>query len=329
MTDLDRGSRTDSGDATAMPILPADPTENLVLPFKIEGLGVRGRLVRMGAVADGILSRHGYPEPVAALLGEALALASVLSGALKYDGIFTLQTKGDGPVRFLVVDVVTEGGVRGYAEFDENAVAGLMNGASDNPVQRLLGVGHLAFTVDQGTHTDRYQGIVDLAGATMADCAHHYFRQSEQLETVIHLAARKVRGAAGAEPWRAAALMIQRLPGERAGTEDTWDIEADADEDGWRRAAALVGTVGDEELLGPEPTAERLLYRLFHEDGVRVYKTKTHYINCRCSRDRVARVLRSLDRGDLDELKVDGRLVVTCQFCNHDEVFEDADLDAT
>ncbi len=166
--------------------------DDLVQPFRIDPFALRGRLVRLGPALDHILSQHAYPEPVAAMLGEAITLAVVLAGALKYDGVFTLQTKGDGPIRLMVADVSTDGAVRGYAQYDQKKLDAVARAAGDAGVElsvpRLLGGGYIAFTVDQGEDTDRYQGIVELAGATLADCAQHYFRQSEQIQAGIKLA---------------------------------------------------------------------------------------------------------------------------------------------
>src|SRR6185312_696753 len=165
-----------------MPAIPDD----LVQPFQIEPFALRGRLVRLGPAIDSILTRHAYPGPVAAMLGEAIALAVALAGALKYEGVFTLQTKGDGPIKLMVADVTTAGAIRGYAQFDAGRIAA--SAASGAPVPRLLGAGYLALTVDQGEHTERYQGIVELQGGTLAECVHHYFRQSEQVEAALKVA---------------------------------------------------------------------------------------------------------------------------------------------
>jgi molecular chaperone Hsp33 len=188
--------------------------DDLVQPFQIEATSLRGRLVRLGPVVDTILTRHDYPEPVATLLGEAIAVAVLLAGALKYEGVFTLQTKGDGPVRLLVADVTSAGAVRGYAQYDAAQLAKAAGAKMMASVPRLLGAGHIAFTVDQGEHTERYQGIVELQGATLAECAHHYFRQSEQLQAGIKTAIGR-DPASGA--WRAGGIMLQRLRARGAG----------------------------------------------------------------------------------------------------------------
>jgi molecular chaperone Hsp33 len=281
--------------------------DDLIQPFKLESQAVRGRLVRLGPLVQSVLDRHRYPEHVATLLAEMLALAAALAGALKYDGVFTLQTKGDGPIRLMVADVTSGGDVRGYAQFDTERLAAVGAAAegSSLSVPRLLGAGYLAFTVDQGQHTERYQGIVELTGATLAECVHHYFRQSEQFEAAIKLAAGR---SAPDGSWRAGALMLQRLPPEGGAAEDV--------EDGWRRALAFMASSTTEELIDPDLPPNDLLYRLFHEDGVRVFRFAALQPGCRCSREAVERVLRSLRVEEIDTLKVDGRIFVTCEFCS-------------
>jgi molecular chaperone Hsp33 len=297
-------------------ILPGDDEprrDDLVQPFRIDPFALRGRLVRLGPTVDRILSQHDYPEPVAAVLGEAITLAVVLAGALKYDGIFTLQTKSDGPVRLIVADVSTEGAVRGYAQYDRERIAALPARSLVRPnaspsVPELIGKGYIAFTVDQGEHTERYQGIVELIGATLAECAQHYFRQSEQIQAGIKLAVAR-SGAGGA--WRAGGLMLQRVPPEGGYT-----VIADDVEDGWRRAMVLMSSTTASELVDPELSPHRLLYRLFHDEGVRVFETHPLEARCRCSKERIGRILRSFPADDIAEMRKDEVITVTCEFCN-------------
>jgi len=295
--------------------------DDLVQPFRIDPFALRGRLVRLGPTLDRILSQHAYPEPVAAMLGEAITLAVVLAGALKYDGIFTLQTKGDGPIRLMVADVSTSGALRGYAQYDPAKLEAALNSACLGvlSVPGLLGSGYIAFTVDQGEDTDRYQGIVELAGATLAECAQHYFRQSEQIQAGIKLS---VGRAGPRSTWRAGGLMLQRVPPEGG-----YGVIADDVEDGWRRAMVLMSSATAEELVDPSLAPHRLLFRLFHEDGVRVYETHPLEARCRCSRERIEGVLRLFSPDELEDMREEGVTTVTCQFCNQSYVFDAADLD--
>ena len=286
-----------------------------IRPFQIEALGIRGRAVRLTAVADEIIRKHAYPEPVARLLAEMLTVSAALASALKYDGVFTLQTKSDGAVRLMVVDVTSAGAMRGYAQFDAAAVAALPAEAS---VPRLLGAGYLAFTVDQGEDTDRYQGIVELTGASLVECVQHYFQQSEQLQASFKLAASRQGGA-----WHSGVIMLQRLPQEGPVGESSATEIAD---EAWRRAVTLLASCTSKELLDTGLPLDDLLYRLFHEDGVRVYKGQTPRAQCRCSRHRVESVLRSLPQDELKDLEVEGGLEVTCEFCNTHYRFTLAEL---
>jgi molecular chaperone Hsp33 len=295
--------------------LLSDSESDIIQPFQIEGLEVRGRLVRLSGVADTILTRHDYPDAVAKQLAEMMALSAVMAAALKYDGIFTLQAKGDGPIKLMVVDLTSGGAMRGYAQFDAEAIAALA--PDHHTLPHLMGSGYLAFTVDQGDYTDRYQGIVELTGTSLGESIHHYFRQSEQMQAGFKLAAAKIDGH-----WRSGALMLQRLP----LTSDS-EIASDIAEDAWRRVFALMASCSDKELTDIDLPVTSLLYRLFHEDGVRVFTRQGIEAKCRCTRERVDNVLKSMGAGELEDMWVDGQIIVTCEFCNTGYVFTPQDLD--
>ncbi len=305
--------------------------DDFVQPFQIESHSARGHLVRLGPLVASVTARHDYPPPVAAMLSELLALAAVVAGALKFDGVFTLQAKGDGPIRTLMADITSDGEMRGYAQFDhehfdherfDDADERNRGVAGRSSVPLLLGSGYLAFTVDQGPDTDRYQGIVELAGATLADCAHAYFRQSEQLQAAVKLASVPVHGSGPG----AAALMVQRLPGAGRTTLSGEFEEHEAD-DAWSRTVALMGTCSDEELLDADLHPHQLLFRLFHEDGVRVFEPRGLVMKCRCSDDKVMNMLRSFPRAEIEDLKIGDLVEVTCEFCGVSYEFDEAALD--
>lgn len=305
------------------PSLRGDAGDDLVQPFQIDSVGLRGRLVRLGPSVDAVLRRHDYPGSVARLLGEAMALAACLAAALKYDGVFTLQARGEGAVRFLVADVTSAGHMRGYAAFDKEKVDAIISQEPEPTAARLFGGGHLAFTVDQGRDTQLYQGIVPLEGSSLADSIHHYFQQSEQIATAIKVVCGAVDGA-----WRAAALMVQRLPEEDTGDSVLAGEARETAEDGWRRAVILLGSATRSEMLDPALDANTLLYRLFHEDGVRVFTSRHVEERCRCgTRERIAGILGSLAVGEISDLKLeDGSVTVTCEFCRRTERFDEAEL---
>lgn len=299
-----------------------------VLPFQVRKLDLRGRLVRLGPSIDVMLRGHDYPAPVASLLAETLTLAAILASSIKYDGIFTLQIRGDGPVKLLVTDVTSRGQLRGYAQFDAAGIAQVVANSPklDNPVQRLLGAGSLAFTVDQGENTDRYQGVVPLEGGTVAECAHAYFRQSEQLLTGIKIAV--AAPDAGHEQWRAGGLMVQRLPGSL--TPDGFDRnDPEEIEDAWRKAVILMSTASDSELIDARLPMAELVWRLYHEDAPEAFPVRHLEFGCRCSRQRIVNVLRSFPREEIAEMKADDdAVVVKCEFCSTEYRFGDDDLDA-
>jgi molecular chaperone Hsp33 len=274
-------------------------------------------VVRLGDLVDRVLTRHDYPEPVGRLLGELLVLAATLAGALKFSGTFSLQIRSDGPVSLMLADCTNDGAMRGYARYDHARVAA----ASGTAVDDLLGHGRLAFTVDQNQLGQAYQGIVELRGTTLTDCMQTYFRQSEQLKTGLKIAVERIDGRDGVR-WRAGGIMIQRLADEGG---NVWSGER-LDDD-WHRTMVLLGTATDAELVDPHLPPERLLLHLFHEEGVRVFTPLALRFGCRCSRERVETMLRQFPEHELDEMRTDdGDVVVTCQFCNVDFRFDEAQL---
>jgi molecular chaperone Hsp33 len=296
--------------ASASPIFPS-----IVRPFQLEGCDVRGKLVRLGSAYADILAPHDYPSSVARLLGELLALSAALSTSLKYDGTFTIQTSSNGPIRMIMADVQSDGGMRAYARYNADA----LDDDNEATVSDLLGSGHIAFTVDQGPDTTRYQGITAIEGDTLTDCANTYFRQSEQLETEIILTADP--GTPGRDA-RAAALMLQRLP-----RTDQHSAEPEDEEESWRNAVILMKSITTHELLDPDISTDGLLYRLYHETGVRVFDGRPLRFHCRCSRERVANTLASFSADDLKDMKTDaGLIVATCEFCHTDYTFDDDQL---
>jgi len=298
------------------------PSDDLVLPFRTVRSGVIGRLVRLGPAVDEILSHHAAPAAVSQTLGEAVALTAMLGTALKIDGKLTLQTKTDGLLDFLVVSYEPPGRLRAYARYDKKRV-----GPEDDIEQgALLGGGHLAITIDPGEDMERYQGIVALTGKGVGEAALSYFHQSEQLPSFVRLAVARhytagENGAPGQWRWRAGGLMIQHLA-RAGGTEAAADDQIDADElldeddADWERTRILASTVEDHELLDPMLPPDRLLYRLFHEEGVRAFPAAPIEAYCRCSRERVEAFLRSFGAAELKDMREpDGSISVTCEFC--------------
>jgi molecular chaperone Hsp33 len=300
-----------------------DPKVDLdvIQPFQLDRSDFRGRAVRLGPALSEIIGRHAYPAPVARLLAETITLAVTLAATLKYDGIFTLQAQGDGPVAVTVADVTSGGDVRGYAKFDAGRVATLADLPGPSPIARLLGKGYLTFTVDQGEFTERYQGIVELDGPHLVDSVRHYFRQSEQLATGIKMAvAERQEGG-----WTGGAVLVQALPDAELSRGEIGTLSM-VEEDDWRRSMALLESATAEELTEPRLAVQDLLYRLFHEETVRVFASHHVVPSCRCSRGRVETVLRALGPEELADMKVDGRVEVTCEFCNTLYAFDDSDL---
>lgn len=277
--------------------------DDYVRPFRLAGTRVRGRLVRLGPEVARILDRHAYPDAAAEVLGESLAIAAALAQSLKAGGIFTLQVEGDGTIRRLVADIDATGLMRGFAGFDGKAGRTEAGGAP-------FGAGYLAFTFDPADGGERYQGVVELAKGGLAQSVLHYFRQSEQIDTCLAAACGRRGGA-----WRAAALMLQRLPDKPDPPEETGDL--------WTRLGHYMLTVGPDELLDPALPGDALLLRLFHRDELRVDAALPLRDGCRCGgRARMETVLRALSAGEMEDMRRDdGSLEMVCQFCGRAEAF--------
>jgi molecular chaperone Hsp33 len=310
-----------------------DPTTervytDVVVPFTIEGRDVRGRITRLSAVSTDVIERHGYPDAVSALLGEALALTALLGSMLKFEGIFTLQAAGDGPVKTLVTDFATASGadgkvsiggiVRGYARFDADAIAQLKG----NTLSDLTGRGYLALTLDQGKHMERYQGIVELDAASLDQSARNYFMNSEQLPSEIITRCRRVDTKDGPR-WVAASLLLQHLPASGGQSKST---DAGDAAENWQHARALMQTITDDELLNPDLSLHDTLFRLFHEDGVRVFAPAHLTIGCRCNEERLRRVIATFSAADQKDMAKDGVIAATCEFCKTEYKFKLSDF---
>ncbi len=314
-------------------VASATVVDDIVLPFAIESLSSRGRLVRLGPAIDQLLKRHAYPEPISKLVAEAVTLAALLGSTLKLEGRFQLQTKSDGPISMLLVDFDAPSNLRALARFDGAKLARAVEAGED-----LLGNGHMAFTIDPGGEMTRYQGVIALEGRGFERAAHHYFERSEQIPTLVRLAVGETVTSVG-RAWRAGGLIVQYLPeaSARRRRADFHPGDAPAgvepdrveDDDAWAEAQARAGTTEAHELIDPTLSAERLLYRLFNERGVRVYEPTPLAAVCRCSAEGVDAMLRSFPPHEVKEMiGDDGMIGVTCEFCSTKRVFNPADYGA-
>ncbi|CAN2534486.1 33+kDa+chaperonin [Methylocapsa aurea] len=311
-------------------VRPASPfaEDDSLLPFAVEPLDLRGRLVRLGPSVTSILTHYDYPPSVARLLGEAAALTALLGSLIESHGRFQLQTRGDGPVDMIVVDFDAPGKLRGFARYDESRIVAGMSPSA------LLGGGHLALTMERDSDAARYQGVVPLEGDGFAEAAHRYFLQSEQIPSYVRLAVGEVVTPAG-RSWRAGGLLLQYLPETPARRDlrpgdapDDLALPEDDEDDAWVEGLSLAATTQDHELVDPAFSGERLLYSLFHERGVTVYPTREIVESCRCSTERIDNLLRSFTPQDRHDMIGDnGRIGVTCEFCRTLREFDPADFD--
>jgi molecular chaperone Hsp33 len=286
--------------------IPAPPGD-FVLPFDLPVAGVRGRIVRLDTTSARALSAHTLPEAASRVLGETVALGVLLGTALKLDGRLTVQTKSDGPLDLVAADYYGEGdgkprGVRGFARLDESR-AGELGTAPE--FEKLAGKGSLAITIEPKVGGQTYQGIVALSPSGIAASAETYFTQSEQLPTTIRLAAAPLFEAGKTSPaWRAGAIMLQVTP------------DAKRSDDDWERLSLILKTVEDLELVDTSLPAETLLWRLFHEDEVRVLPAEPIAFRCDCDGERIASVLKSYSPEERTGLAdPDGVIRARCEFC--------------
>ena len=293
---------------SARPDVPDIVVPRGVTPFHLPGRPVRGRLIRLGPLADALLTRHENHPVVTRLAGRALALAAALATALRFRGSFSLQAKGDGVVPMLLADCTETGALRGYSRANAERLQTLLDAEPDPSDRALLGGGYLAFTVDQGGDLERHQGIVAIEGDSLAEMALHYFETSEQLRCFVHLACAHTE-----EGWRAAALILERVAGD--GGIDP-DMDTEEQEEAWRTATALAATLRDREILDDSLPPDRLLYNLFGLEGVVTDRNRALAYGCRCSRARLSGILEGFSIDDLDHMVVDGDIVMTCEFCN-------------
>ena len=299
------------------PYTPA-PSADFVLPFDLPQAGLRGRLVRLDESSARALSAQPLPEAAARVAGEALALSAILGTSLKLDGRLTLQTKSDGPLDLVAVDYYGAEenvpiGLRSYVRLDQARFAELKTPLS---FDAIAGEGALAITIEPRRGGKTYQGIVELSPSGIAASAETYFAQSEQLPTVLRLAAGPVFMQGAHEPkWRAGGIMLQATP-EGRGSEDDWE-----------RLSSFLATVEDVELLDTSLKAETLLWRLFHEDETRVHPAEPIVFRCPCDGKRIAGVLRAYSTEDRTGLAdPDGIIRARCEFCGRVHEILPADL---
>lgn len=302
--------------------------DDAVVPFTVESLDVRGRAVQMGAAFDAIIARHDYPAPVVRLLGEMFVLTALLGTAMKFDGQLIVQAQTDGPVSLLVVDFKAPGDMRAHARFDAAALADAIEKGETTPEQ-LLGKGVLAMTVDQGQFMNRYQGMVALEGASLEEVAHAYFSQSEQIPTRVRLGVAQLVSNENGQTrtsWRAGGVLVQFLPEseDRIKQRDLHGGDGDdgqstpEEDNAWLEAQSLFATIKDDELTDPEIGSEILLFRLFHEQGLRLFPHQAISDKCSCSGEKIWSVLRNMSKLELDDVVEDGKIQVTCEFCGTD-----------
>ena len=282
--------------------------DNHVTVFQIDEKPVRGRAIHLGEAIDKALGKDRYPPLVARYLGEAMMISALVARALKFDGRLLVQCIGsnEGAISLLIADCTTQGHLRGYARFNEEQLKQIQLDNRNPGAKALFGKGTFSMTIDQGPDMDQYQCLAAVEGHALSDCAEHYFAQSEQVPTRVKLACGTVQNEGEPAMWRGGGIMIQKIADDMA-REDAGDA--------WKTAQALFETVSDEELLDPDLSQDNLLYRLFHEDGVRVVQSADIKAQCSCSAERLENTLKSFDPAQVKDMAEDGVITATCEFC--------------
>jgi molecular chaperone Hsp33 len=277
--------------------------EDVLHRFMLERAGVRGVLVRLGPAWREVAGRSAYPAALRSVLGQTLAASALLTGNIKLDGALSVELKSSGPLRLLFAECTDQGRLRGLARWSDPLPASLDLAELPDAI--------MAITIGNAERGQRYQGLVDLQHPELASALENYFSQSEQLPARIVL---------GADGEHAVGLMLQKLPDE--GGHDAVD-----DEDAWTRIQHLTATLGQEELLTTPP--EQLLYRLYHEESVRLFEPRPLAFGCSCTRERVEAVLRSLGRDEVEAALEarEGEIEVICEFCAQRYTFDRVDAE--
>ncbi|MGS2724619.1 Hsp33 family molecular chaperone HslO [Porticoccus sp. GXU_MW_L64] len=273
--------------------------------FVFDHCDIRGEIITLEQSYQAVLQTGQYPRAVQQLLGEFLAAAGLLSATLKFDGVITIQARGDGPLKLIVADCTRHHNLRAVAELNSDDLSGA--NPDEYSLAELIGNGQLAITIDP-SRGERYQGIVPLEQPTLAGCLEHYFQQSEQLPTRLWL---------NANGQRAAGLFLQALPQQTASEEQN--------QQQWQHLTQLAETISPQEQL--QLAHQDQLYRLFHQDAVRLFDTTDLQFACSCSQQRTAQMLVKMGREELHSILAEqGRIEVNCHFCNQQYRFDGNDI---
>jgi molecular chaperone Hsp33 len=284
--------------------------------FMFEQYPIRGHLVHLDAAWRALIEHRDYPAAIRDTLGEAVAASLLLAATVKFEGVLSLQLQGDGPVHLMLAQCTGGLGVRGLARYREGVATGAGTDAAADAegIADLIGAGNLTVTLETDDGAQRYQGIVPIAGRRLADSLQVYFENSEQLPTRLWL---------HADAFGASGMLLQKLPA--ADAPGGHAVEPAAVEDAWRRVQLIGETLTPEELQTLADT--EILHRLFNEDDVRLFEPAPVYFRCRCSRERVSRMLQGLGDAETRSVLAErGEVEVRCDFCNRAYVFDAVDV---
>ena len=295
---------------------------DVIIPFRLEKLGLRGRLINLNSTITEIINTHNYHKSVSSLLVQQLALASAFSSMLKIDGTFTLQIKGDGPINLLLSEIDSKGNIRGYAKYDKNKIIENEKFYLDmiKPSIDLIGSGTFIWSVDQGPDTEIYQGIVPIEGNTLAECAESYFLKSEQLLTSIKIDLDYQRSK-NKDEWNIAGIILQSIPEHSNKHNNNFNEKSFKDE--WLKLNLYLSTIKKKELFDSLINPIDFLYKLFWEDKVWVYSSFYIKSLCRCSSNKIIKFIKSLPNDKIDNIRDEnGKVVVKCEYCRKEYLID-------
>ena len=283
--------------------------KNHIIPFQLSNNEVRGMIVRFDNVLYNIIKRHNYANNIESLLADTLTITACLGSRMKHDGVFTIQGKGSGDVHTLFADITSDGCLRGYVGLKENFKNENVN------LVKLMGSGHISFTLDQGKYSKRYQGIVELE-EEISKATELYFSNSEQLETKFStFNYYDIDEADRADLFPGGLIMLQKMPIKNKFLEET-------NKEVWELSRSFLSTLKKEEFLSTKLSSKDILFRLFSELKVITYNEIEIKDKCRCSQDRVQFALNNLDKKELSEIADEnGNIRVTCEFCKTERLF--------
>lgn len=284
--------------------------QDYVLPFMLQDSCIKGKVITLSNTVTEIVAQHNYPEPIANLLAELLLFTAMLGHNIKTKGTLTAEIRVEqGAIKFLVADFTSPGNLRACCDFDHNLVT------SEPKFEDLINKGFLLITMDLGKDYDRYQGIIEIKGNSITSSMEEYFQSSEQLDAKFKIAVNKITKD-GKNFWGASGMMIQKI------ANNSNDNYEESRPHNWEQAVMYMDTVTQQEMSLIEIGPKELIHRLYHEQNILIFDESPLKHACRCSEAIMHQIVNNLNLIEKERLKKDGKIEITCQFCNTTRYFD-------